>query len=251
MTNTQIATPEDRELEVSAATSIIAVIERAALDPNVDIDKMERLLQMQERIIDRQARADFTAALAKMQPKLPIIGEKGKIKNKAGGVQSTYAKWEDINEAIRPFLHDHGFALNFRIEERPDEKIVVFAILSHQGGHSEETGSPPLMADTSGSKNAIQALGSSVSYGKRYTASAILNLTSRGEDDGGVAGGAGPTVSPEQFTKLRDMLEELGGSNEKLFLQNYGVPSLEQFPAAKFNDAEDLLKHKMKTKGAE
>ncbi len=250
MTDTQLATAADRLPDVPVATSIMAVIERAALDPNVDIDKMERLLQMQERIIDRQARADFTAALAEMQPNLPVIGERGKIKNKQGGVQSTYAKWEDINEAIRPVLHKHGFALNFRIEERPEDRIVVFAILSHQGGHSEETGSPPLMADTSGSKNAIQALGSSVSYGKRYTAGAILNLTSRGEDDGGVAGGAGPTVSPEQFTILRDLIET-SGSREAGMLKAFGAPSLEQFPAAKFDDAVAALKRKVPKEGAE
>jgi hypothetical protein len=240
MPKTEIAKPDE-------TASIISVIERAALDPSCDIDKMERLLQMQERIMERQAKADFTAALAQMQPELPIVKERGKIGQKGGGTQSTYAKWEDINEDIRPLLHKYGFALNFRIEERPESRIVVFAILSHQGGHSEETGSPPLMADTSGSKNAIQALGSSVSYGKRYTAGAILNLTSRGEDDGGVAGGAGPSVSPEQFITLRNMLEE-SGAGDAAFLKHYGAPSLEQFPAAKFDDAVDLLKVKIARK---
>ena len=239
-----ITTVENQLPEVAPATSIIAVIERAALDPNVDIDKMERLLQMQERIIDRQAKADYTAALSQMQPNLPVITEKGKIKNNSGNVQSTYAKWEDINEAIRPVLHAHSFAPNFRIEERANDKIVVFAILSHAGGHSEETGSPPLMADTSGNKNAIQALGSSVSYGKRYTAGAILNLTSRGEDDGGQAGGAGLTVSPEQFTQLRDLIEA-SKSNEAAMLRVFNAPSLEQFPLAKFEDAITSLKRKL------
>ncbi len=249
MPDTQIATAAPQTPEVPAATSIIAVIERAALDPNVDIEKMERLLLMQERIMARQAKVDFTAALAQMQPNLPVVGEKGKIKNKGGGVQSTYAKWEDINEAIRPVLHAHGFALNFRIEERDNDRIVVFAILSHEGGHSEETGSPPLMADTSGSKNAIQALGSSVSYGKRYTAGAILNLTSRGEDDGGVAGGAGSTVSPDQFTKLQELIEA-SGSKEANFLKAFGAPSLEQFPLAKYEEAVLALQRKV-PKGAE
>ena len=249
MTDTQIATAEDSAPPVPAATSIIAVIERAALNPDVDIEKMERLLAMQERIIERQAKADFDAALAEMQPNLPVITEKGEIKNKQGNVQSTYAKWEDINEAIRPVLHKHGFSLNFRIENLPNDKIVVYAVLSH-GGHSEKTPSPAMGADTSGSKNAIQAQKSTVSYGKRITAEAILNLTRRGDDDDGAAGGAGPTVSPEQFTKLRDMLEDLG-TGDSAFLKHYGAASLEQFPAAKFDDGVDLLGHKLKTKGAE
>ncbi|WP_340146807.1 ERF family protein [Halomonas sp. PA16-9] len=41
-----------------------------------------------------------------------------------------------------------------------------------------------LPADISGNKNAVQAFGSSTSYGKRYVLSALLNIT-RGQDDNG------------------------------------------------------------------
>jgi len=167
--------------------AIIQMIERVALNPAVDIDKMERLLLMQERVLDRNAKAAFTAALAVMQPELPVIVERGGIKNNAGKVTSTYAYWEDINEAIKPVLARHGFALAFRTGREADQ-IVVTGILSHREGHSEET-SLGLPIDGSGSKNAVQAVGSSTSYGKRYTAGALLNLTSRGEDDDGQSGG--------------------------------------------------------------
>jgi hypothetical protein len=117
-----------------------------------------------------------------------VIDERGGIKNTAGTVQSTYAKWEDINDAIRPVLHEHGFALSFRVK-RVENAISVTGILSHEDGHSEET-TLELPSDTSGSKNAVQAVGSSLSYGKRYTAMALLNITSRApmdRDDDGLA----------------------------------------------------------------
>jgi len=85
------AAPVRREQAVvptSDAAAIIQVIERAARDPNIDIDKMERLLQMQERIVARQAKAAYADALARLQPTLPIIGERGAIKNNSGAVQS-------------------------------------------------------------------------------------------------------------------------------------------------------------------
>ena len=55
----------------SESAAIIQVIERAASNPNVDIDKMERLLLMQERILEREAKAAYAADLALMQPNLP------------------------------------------------------------------------------------------------------------------------------------------------------------------------------------
>jgi hypothetical protein len=159
------------------SAAIIQVIERAAMNPNVDIDKMERLLQMQERIMARDAKAAYSAAFAEMQPELPEIPEHGK------GHGSTYALWEDINDLIKPVISKHGFGISFRTG-RDGPMVTVTAVLTHRDGHSEET-MMALPIDSSGSKNAVQAVGSSTSYGKRYTASALLNLTTRGEDDDG------------------------------------------------------------------
>lgn len=169
------------------AASLMEVISRAANDPNTDVDKLERLLALYERITDRTAKAAYNAALALMQPQLPVITERGEIKNNAGAVQSTYAKWEDINDAIKPILASHGFGLSFRTG-RAEGGITVTGVLSHSAGHSEET-TITLPIDASGSKNNVQGVGSSTSYGKRYTAGALLNLTSRGEDDDGQRGG--------------------------------------------------------------
>lgn len=165
------------------SASLIDVIAQAARDPNVDIDKMERLIAMQERVRSREAETEYYAALAALQPNLPIIDERGGIKDRSGNIQSTYALWEDVNEAIRPVLAEHGFSLTFRVA-RADNEIIVTGVLAHRGGHREDT-TITLPTDTSGSKNAVQAVGSSTSYGKRYTAFALLNITSTGEDDDG------------------------------------------------------------------
>lgn len=174
---------------VSESAAIIQVIERAAMNPNVDIDKMERLLQMQERIMERNARAAFAADFALMQPDLPEVPEHGKGH---GGI--TYALWEDVNDLIKPVLAKHGFGISFKTG-RNGPAIVVTAILTHRDGHSEQT-TMELPVDSSGSKNAVQAIGSSTSYGKRYAASALLNLTSRKEDDDGKSAAPAETPAP-------------------------------------------------------
>lgn len=172
---------------VDNTTAMLSVIERAARDPNVDIDKMERLMQMQERMLARTAKAEFDADMAELQPELPAIGERGKAMVN-GQVRYTFALWEDINTAIKPVLMRHGFALTFRTDFT--NGITVTGVLSHRGGHREET-SITLPSDKSGSKNDVQAVASTVSYGKRYTAGALLNLTSHGEDDDAYAASSG------------------------------------------------------------
>lgn len=235
------AVVEHKPEEQAEARSIIQVIERAAMNPAVDIDKMERLLAMQERIHERQAKAAYSAALAEMQPQLPIIGERGGIKDRAGNIQSRYALWEDIVGIVTPILSRHGFALSFRTGNDANG-VTVTGVLSHREGHSEST-SLTLPIDTSGSKNAVQSVGSSTSYGKRYTAAALLNLRTGEPDDDGSAGGGPALVSEEQVANLEALITEVG-ANRAAFLKYVKVDALERIPAASYETCVKLLEAK-------
>lgn len=221
------------------AVNIIQVIERAALNPNVDIDKMERLLQMQKDIMRDQAKMAYTQALSEMQPNLPIIQERGSIDIGRGKPQR-YALWEDINEAIKPHLAEHGFALSFRTG-KDGEQIIVTGVLSHRDGHSEET-TMHLPADISGSKNAVQAIGSSTSYGKRYTAQALLNLTSHGEDDDGKEGGTNH-ITDEQVDELIALADEVGADKAKL-CEFFEISALANIPVGMFEKVKETIELK-------
>lgn len=186
------------------ASPILGLIERAARDPNVDIDKMERLFRMKLDMEARDAKAAYLAAMAEMQPLLPIITKHGVISknekdergNKTGRQEAMtkYARWEDVVEGITPILAAHGFSLSFRIAQPTPDRVAVSGVLGHRGGHTEET-TLALPIDTSGAKNNVQGWGSSVSYGKRYTAFALLNISARGEDDDGNSFGDGDIES--------------------------------------------------------
>lgn len=226
---------------VSSASAIIQVIERAARDPNIDIDKMERLLAMQERIVAKQAQASYAASLSLLQPTLPIIGERGSIKNNSGTVQSKYALWEDIVGVITPLLAVQGFSLSFRTGNK-DGKIQVTGVLLHREGHSEET-TLDLPADTSGSKNAVQAVASSVSYGKRYTAGALLNLRTGEIDDDGRGAAQHPTLSDEQIANINALITEVGADKGR-FLKYAKVASLDQILACNYGAVVQMLEAK-------
>lgn len=216
--------------------AVLAMIERAARDSSVDMDKMERLMLMHERMLARQAETQFAEALAEMQDELPSIGERGS----AAG-RYTYALWEDINAAIKPVMKRHGFALTFRTDF--SSGIAVTGVLTHRAGHKIET-TIVLPADTSGNKPAVQAVASSVSYGKRYTAGALLNLTSHGEDDDAYAACV-EYINQEQVDTLREWMLSVE-ANEGKFLAYLKVKSLEEIPAKAYTTALNALKSKAK-----
>lgn len=237
-----IAKPAETAAAAPARTdsaALISVIERVAANPEIDIERMERLFAMHQQMQAAEAQRAYAAALSEMQARIPDIPKRGEIRVR-GVLQSTYALWEDVNAAIRPLMQRFGFSISFRTAQDAGN-ITVMAVLAHRDGHSEQT-SITLPHDTSGSKNAVQALGSSLSYGKRYTAGELLNITTRGEDDDGVAGGA-QTITDEQAATIRRLVEETGSDMAK-FLAYGGIERLEDMPQASFNDAHRMLKAK-------
>lgn len=229
----------------SEVAAFMSVIEKASANEKFDADKLEKLLSMYERIMDRNAEMAFNADFANMQSDMPVIQENGEIVIREQ-VQSRYALFEDINDVVKPILKSHGFAITFKTKTVEDG-ITVTAILMHKDGHREET-EMTLHADTSGNKNAVQGVGSSVSYAKRYGLIALLNITTRGEDDDGQAGGA-KLISESQAADLQAMIEETNTDKPK-FLKYLStkarreLKSLDQIPAAVYDDAVAALNKK-------
>ena len=220
---------------------ILRMIDRLIDRPDIDVDRIEQFWHLYERTQAHRARLAFDAAMSAMQPQLPIIERRGRIRNSAGKEQSQYALWEDVVEQINPVTRANGFALTFKTANLEGGRIRVTCILSHAEGHREET-SLELPCDTTGSKNAVQSLGSSVSYGKRYTAFALLNIVARGEDDDGNRGG-GKVVSDQQAETIRNLITSTESDVNK-FLAVFQVDSISDLPEKDYDRAASLLAQK-------
>lgn len=228
-----------------AADPFVQMVERAAANPAVDIGKLERLLDMKERIEARQARLAYNAALSAMQSELPVIEKNGRIvieKNNTVVQSTPYALFDDINKVILPILKQHGFTLSFRSNVAADGKQMVTGILAHEAGHQEET-TVTLMIDSSGSKNSVQAVGSSLSYGKRYATGLLLNLTFKGEDDDGKAADAPGTITGEQAKTLQAAIMEVDADLPQ-FLKYFRVEKLDDLPESEYGRAIAALQKK-------
>lgn len=229
----------------SEATALISLIERLASDPSVDVERVERMYAMYERAAEKSARAAYDAAFAEMQSEMPEIDKRGKIiirdkQDRETIIQSTpYALWDDTNRLIKPILAKYGFGLSFRISQT-EARLTTTAVLAHVGGHRETTEfSSPI--DATGSKNNTQGWGSAFSYGKRYTGTAILNITTKGEDDDGKAAGAGETISEDQAEQIKAALEERGRRVDR-FCAYYKLENVADLPVHKFEEAMAAIK---------
>ena len=221
---------------VQSDAAIISMIERAARDPQVDIEKMERLFQMHAAAEARRAKTAFLAAFSLLQSELPAAVRAG-----TGHNSKKYARYEDLIEVLRPMLKLHGFSLSHRVDTSSNQ-IKVTGILGHRDGHSEETqfSAPP---DTSGNKTPIHAIASTISYGKRYVTLTLTGIATEGEDDDAKRATAKTPITEEQVMALREMIEATN-SDEKGFCAYMKTERLSDLPAEHYERAVAVLKRK-------
>jgi hypothetical protein len=230
--------------EIQRESTILDVISRAARDPNVDVDKLERLLAIQERLLTDQRRTAYMAALARLQARLPQIEKSGRITDREGQLRNKYAKIEDVDVAIRPLCAEEGFSFSFDSKAIPGGAEYSCA-MHHRDGHTEiKTLVLPL--DSGAGRNAAQSAGSSLSYAKRYLLGMHLHLVTRDEDDDANGIGRAP-ITAEQAAQLRAALAQAGG-NEARFLNWLAVPSFEEIPQANYDRAVRFIAEKGKAK---
>ena len=241
MTEDKLATVQPTAMQSAEhqQAGLLTVIARAAQDPTVDVDKLERLLAIQERMMVDARRTAFMSALAELQAELPQIAKTGRIVVK-GTERSRYAKLEDIDQVIRPFLKAHGFAFSFDADSKDGRLYTFTAKLTHREGHFE-TKTLMLPIDKSDYRSDVQSIGSSESYAKRRLIKMHLNIIERDEDDDG-NGGRHP-ITHDQAAEIRALITS-SGANEPRFLNWAAAPSVEEIPAGNYKRCVDFLKAK-------
>lgn len=226
----QIAKIESPQM-MPATLTPMDMIERA-VSSGAGIDTIEKLMGLQERWEKNQARKAFDAAVADAKAEIKPVA-----RNAKGHNSKKYADFAAIATAVDPILSKHGLSYRFRSSQ--GDRINVTCVLSHKLGHAEETtlAGPP---DASGNKNAIQAIGSTLTYLQRYSLMQALGLAAANDDDGKSAGGV---ITDEQVGALRSLISETKSDIDK-FLKWAGVESLPDLPAAKFEAAKAMLEAK-------
>lgn len=235
MSDKEIVIVESEESLAQQADPMLGMIDKVCSDPNFDIAKMEKLVEMRNAEIERQATIEFSKDFAKMQCELPAIEEKTQ------GHNYKYAAFEDVMAGIKPVMKGYGFAVSFNINQ-DDNFIKITASLLHRSGHKEST-SIKLPHETSGSKNAVQAVGSTISYGKRYTLLSLLNIATCGEDVDGNTPLA--TINEAQLDEITTLLDDSGVDKIKFIRDYLKTDSLKNLPAKNYNKAVNVLRKRI------
>jgi len=246
---TTVATPPARNFPQQSITP--AQLLQIAVERGDDLVKLEKLMDLQERWEAKEAKKAYVTALARFKAVVPLI-----TKEKAVSFANTsyhHATLGNIVATISPALGQNGLAFQW-FTNQADGRINVRCVLTHDQGHEVEV-SMSGAADTSGGKNAIQAIGSTTSYLQRYTLTSILGLSTMdgADDDDGRASSppveeakAIEVLDESQVSIVRSLLKKCAG-DEAAFCKRMKVRSVEDMPAAKFALACKALNDKLST----
>jgi hypothetical protein len=207
------------------------LVERASRDTSIDLDKLQRLLDVREKI-DAQARErEFNDKMAEAQKEMRPVSANADNKQ----TSSKYANYAALDRALRPIYTKHGFALSFNTSpDAPENHVRILCDVTN-AGHTRRY-QIDMPADGKGAKGGdvmtkTHATGSAASYGMRYLLKMIFNVAvGEADDDGNAAGRKGPIerITEEQLAKLNTLLQKTAepAASVQITLQRFKIDNL-------------------------
>ncbi len=221
---------------VQADSGMVSMIERMASNPDVDVDKLERIMAMQEKMLDRESEQEYTRAMVRVQASLTgITRDKHNPQT-----HSMFVSLEAMKKAVVPAYTKEGFALSYGEGDSGKPDIIrITCKVMHESGHSELFfyDNPVDDKGIKGNVNKTPTHGksSAVTYAERYILKLIFNLTIQDEDDDGNAAGHMPEpITEEQSMKIHALITDNDLPMDK-FMQHlksgYKIESIDDIPA--------------------
>jgi len=155
-----------------------------AIDQQVPIEHMERLMAMRRELKAEQAKEAYFQALSKFQAECPVILKEKPVKNKkekGGGVRYRFAPLDVITSQVAPFLEENGFSYTFK-SKQTDTAYTSICISQHKFGHSEIT-EFTVPIDKEAYMNDPQKVGSASSFANRYSFRNAYGIQTGDEDN--------------------------------------------------------------------
>jgi hypothetical protein len=199
---------------MDSASTVLALIERVALDPGADAEKLQRMAAMYEALKAKEAELAFNAAKGRILKKLAgirivknrsVLNEVDNAKPQTGiGEAFKYAPLEEIDKHLRPLLAEEEMDLSYSDEPAMGGGLRIRGRLKHLPGGYYEDSFMPAPPDTTGGKSDVQAVGSTNSYLRRYVACNIFNIVVVGDDDDGNGG----TIDEAQSRTILSLIKK-------------------------------------------
>lgn len=181
----QLAVQGSREL---ASAPNPAYLIQLAIEQGADIDKLERLMGLQERWEANEAKKQYSEAFAAFKAEAVEIIKRKRVHftSQKGVTDYKHAELSDVVEAVTPALSKHGLSASWTLKQEKDWLWVTCTLKHKMGGSDSATLGGPY--DTSGNKNPVQAIASTKTMLERQTLKAVCGVSEKGEDDDGAGG---------------------------------------------------------------
>lgn len=248
LTGQELATRPD----VSVAHMLQTVIEKGITPDNVQ--SLEKLVGLYERMQDREAERQFNEAFVKLQNEMPRIDATKPVPNRDGSIRYTYAPFENLMEKVQPFLTANGFSVSFTTRFA-EGRLIAVCMLRHTGGHSQQNEfgvrvgqGPPHASET-------QSDGAAKTYAKRGALSDCLNIVIEHDDDARILGKPlGKALAEDLHTRVKRLGDRI---DEQAFLKFAGaachnpavVEDYMNIPEDRFDTLDQMLTKKERGNG--
>lgn len=201
---------------------------KTALDKGIDPESLGKLLDLQDRVLERQAKADFALAKKTFQAECPFINRN--CHAEFSGLSYDYANLEHIIKTIRPLLDRCGFTYSFT--QKTDGAILtVTCILKHEAGYEECRDFSAPWAQKSGAVSEMQKYAMATTFCERYALCLALGLPIGKDNDGRDPEHEKPEQkkgAPAPSTRAQRQKQEPSGGN--------GDPKLELITDVELNN---------------
>lgn len=199
---------------------------QVAVSQGADLDRIQKLMDLQDRWEASQARKAYVSAMAHFKSE-PSKIFKTKEVNIPGGAKFKHATLADVCDGVVSNLSKYGLSHSWETKQLDNGWVEVTCIITHEAGHSERTTlrAPP---DDSGKKNTVQQIASTVTYLERYTLMAATGLAAKDMDDDGKGAGTQKQKpsAPAGYEKWQDDLNAVAEEGEERLRAVWGASDL-------------------------
>lgn len=236
MSESKTGSPVDQNLLVKrdslpaqevTPSAVLSSLMASGADPG----QLMKMMELQTIWEEKEARKAFVVAMSGFKANPPTIKKNKNVEY--GNTKYSHASLDHASDEIGKALSEHGLSHRWNVEQLDGGMIKVTCILMHSMGHSESV-SMQSGADTSGAKNNIQGIGSTITYLERYTLLAATGMATEDQDDDG--GDPIQLITKDQENEIHAYITENEKSDSVMkWLKSKGINSLSDIPADKFN----------------
>lgn len=233
-------TKQNKEITIqegeSMESALIEIVKRKDIDP----DRLEKFLELQIKMEDRQAKKNFYDALAGFQQDCPVIPKNKNVNFKS--VDYNYAPLDEIVRIIKKPMGKYRLAFSFNTKSKSEKIGLLLTKITHGDGHSEISEIEYDIIHDDQRMNNSQRRKSSITYMKRAGLENALGIVTANEDDD-AQGANDQGISKDQIILIEGLIPQANTTQVK-FLKYLKVENFEDLSCYEAKKAINALKGK-------